>query len=535
MRVLLPTLVILISGLATASGQGGDTLHGVYFPKKTYVPAPLPEFADSRDQLPAPVLDGNPEWVDMYWRCWEIAFRGLKQPPPGSPLVANWLDEAFSANIFQWDTIFMMLFARYAHPVFPAIESLDNFYCRQLPSGFIGREIRESDGRLVHFDFDGGLFAETGWKNAVNPPLFGWAEVASWRLTGDASRFELVIPVLERYAEWLDRDGDPAAADWEANGRRSAGTAHGLYWNTPLGSGMDNTPRPAERGSGWVEMSAQMVMLFDHLALMCETVGDGEKAARYRARARDIAERINAWCWDEADGFYYDVRADGTRFRKKTSGGFWPLLAGVASEGQAARLVAHLENPDAFWRPIVFPTLAADEPEYRSDGGYWLGGVWAPTNVMIIKGLERYGYEDLAAQATERYLAGMHAVFADSGTVYENYAPDHLMPGRPAKADFVGWSGCGPIQLLLEQVMGLRPDAAGGALTWRLRRTDRHGVQRLVIGDAHVSLACAERSDSASAATLTVESSAPLRLRVIHPAGTRDITVPRGRTRVSVP
>ncbi len=91
-------------------------------------------------------MEDNHEWINMYWKCWEIAFDHLKKPPKGSPFVSNILDEAFNENIFQWDMIFMVMFARYGHHIFPAINSLDNFYCRQYPSGYICREISEKDG-----------------------------------------------------------------------------------------------------------------------------------------------------------------------------------------------------------------------------------------------------------------------------------------------------------------------------------------------------------------------------------------------------
>ncbi len=497
----------------------GHQQSGGNFAKQEYTPEPIPLFEQSIDQLPQPILDGDPGWIDMYWTCWEIAFRGFKQPPPGSPLVSNWLDEAFSENIFQWDTIFMLMFARYGHDVFPAIESLDNFYALQFESGFIGREFRESDGRLIHFDFDGGLFSDTGWKNTINPPLFSWAEVESYRITGDKSRFARVLPVLESYAEWLNRDGDPDALDWEANGRISENTEHKLYWNTPLGSGMDNTPRPAEKGAGWVEMSAQMVIMYNNLAIICDELGEPDKASRYREEAKVLGQRINRWCWHEEDGFYYDVQANGEQFRKKTIGGFWPLLAGIASQDQAERLVAHLVDESEFWRPVVFPTLSAEEAEYHAEGGYWQGAVWAPTNVMVIKGLERYGYDDLAARATERYLQAMYTVYAETGTVFENYAPESFVQGEPSKADFVGWTGCGPIQLLFENVMGLRPDGASNTLTWYLRRTDRHGVQRMKLGRNQVSVVCAERDSEDSPAIISVVCSLPIRLIVKHPSG----------------
>lgn len=507
---------------AQAPAAPAEPETGIHFSKKAYLPEPLPAFEAVRPELPEPVISSRPDWRDMYWKCWQLAFSHLRQPPPGSPLVSNWLDEAFSPNIFQWDTCFMMMFARYGHHQFPAIRSLDNFYRLQRPSGFICREYREADGKAVHFDFDGGLFSPSGWKNAVNPPVFSWAECETFKVTGDKSRFEMVLPVLEKYVEWLNRDGDPAAVDWESNGRRSGNSPHGLYWNTSLGSGMDNTPKPTDPGCGWVDMSCQMVMQYRDLALIYQELGRPEKAKSALAEAQSISDRINRWCWDETDGFYYDVRGDGTKFRKKTSCGFWPLVAGVASKQQAARLVAHLRNPGEFWRPFVFPTLAADEEEYKADGGYWLGGVWAPTNYAIIKGLERAGHEDFAAEASERYLDGMAAVFKQTGTVWENYAPESMAPGKPAKGDFVGWTGCGPIALLIENVLGFGPDGARNALRWHLRLREAHGIRRLRFGSVTADLLFDGKD------TVTVEASAPFALTI----NSRSFEVKQGHNRI---
>ena len=503
--------------------------YGIYFPKKEYVLQPLPKWNESKNQLPIPILEGNPGWIDMYWKSWEIAFRGFKQPQEGSPLVSNWLDEAFSENIFQWDTIFMMMFARYGHDVFPAIESLDNFYRLQYENGFIGREFRESDGKLIHFDFDGGLFSEKGWKNMINPPLFSWAEVESFKITGDKSRFKMILPVLEKYAEWLNRDGDPDAVDWSENGRISKTSEHKLYWNTALGSGMDNTPRPTNKGAGWVEMSAQMVIMYNNLAVICDEIDELTKADKYRLEAQLISDRINKWCWNKDDGFYYDVLANGEQFKKKTIGGFWPLLAGVASEQQAEQLVSHLKSEKEFWRKIVVPTLSADEIEYDSLGGYWLGAVWAPTNVMIIKGLEKYGYEKFASEISAKYLKGMFEVFKNTGTLHENYAPDYFLPGDPSKPDFVGWTGCGPIQLLFENIIGIRPNAARKTLLWKLDRIDRHGVENLKVGDNLISIVCEKRENKESPANIVVDCKKEFLLKVICEKKEHDFRLERGQ------
>ena len=502
-----------------------DTTRGIYFAKKTYVPEPLPTFAEARDKLPNPIIDGRPELVEMYWKCWELAYRHLRQPRPGSPFVSNYLDAAFNGNIFQWDTIFMMMFARYGHAEFPAIQSLDNLYARQHANGFIAREI-QPDGTDVYYE---------GPVDAVNPPLYSWAEVESFRLTGDKSRFAEVLPVLEKYVDWLNANGDPQGyndrPDWINYGRHAMNSVHQLYWNTPMGC-MDNSPR---HGTGWVDMSSEMVMQYNDLAIMCDELILPEKAAGFRQKAQDIGARINKWCWNEEDGFYYDVDNDGAQVKVKTIASFWPMIAGITSKQQSARLVAHLKDEKEFWRPFIFPTLAADDKRYKTDGSYWLGGVWAPINLMIIKGLEKCGYEDFATEATDKYLTAMAVVFKDTGTVWENYAPEApLRPGNPARPDFVGWSADGPVALLIENMLGFRADGVRHRLFWRLTRTDRHGIERLHLGDAVLSAICAARSSADAPAELTVTTDRPFTLEVLKNGRDQSFNIPVGTKRIEL-
>jgi len=177
-------------------------------------------------------------------------FSNLESPPKGSPLVSNWIDEGFWPQIFQWDTNFMTMFGRYANNIFPFINSQDNFYAAQHQNGMICRVINESDGS----DHEWGLghnFART-----INPPLFAWAEVETYKFTGDKARLSLVLPVLEKYAEWIDKN------------RTDSKTPHHLYWSNGQASGMDNTARDTGRPTdgdvhsahdpmGWVDMSSQ--------------------------------------------------------------------------------------------------------------------------------------------------------------------------------------------------------------------------------------------------------------------------------------
>jgi glycogen debranching enzyme len=469
---------------------------GIYFSKNIYVDKPTPTFEANKDNLPSPILEDKPEWIKLYWKAWELAFEHFKQPPMGSPFVSNYLDEAFAPQIFQWDTFFMIMFARYANHIFPAIESLDNFYCRQYENGYICREIVEATGEDFVFE---------GREHTVNPPLFSWAEIENFKITGDKSRFEAVLPVLEKYAEWLEKH------------RKKENTTHDLYWQTGLGSGMDNTPRS---GSGWVDMSAQMVMMYNDMAKMCNELGLKEKENLFCTKAKEISEHINKFMWNEGDGLYYDVDDEGNQIKWKTAACFWPMLAGIADLHQAVKLLANLKDPNSFWRKIPFPSLAADQKNYAPDGKYWLGSVWAPTNVMILKGLDKYSFgndnafnfNEFSSLATEEYLNGINEVYKRTGTIWENYSPDSYSRGVWSRPDFVGWSGCGPIQLLIENIIGLRPNSIDNSLTWYLTRIDKHGIANLRFGDVTISIVSERRESIYSPVSITTTTDKPFSL-----------------------
>lgn len=493
------------------------TDRGVYFYKKKYTPEPVPTYSANKHLLPVPVIDDNKEWLNMYNKTWQIAFSNIKAPVAGSPLVANWYDEALDGHIFQWDMIFMAMFGRYAHHIFPGVQSLDNFYARQKISGSIAR---------VYHEVTGEENAQDDSPNLINPPIFSWAEVQSYKVTGDKSRFENILPVLEKYFEFVDK------------ARCGTDTPHKLYWSNGQASGMDNTPRDTGRPNGhhsadhqgWVDMSCQMVIQCNNIATICDELGYVEKAEKYRAKAKEIGDKINQWLWSEKDGIYYDVNVQGKTTNWKTAASFWPMLAEITSAEQDARLIEHLKNPEEFWREMVFPTLAATHAEYRANGGYWRGAAWAPTNYAIIKGLEVIGDNKFAKEAAEKYVQGIYEVYLQTGTLWENYAPDRvdgkLNPGVHdysddyfCRKDFVGWTGLGPISLLIENILGFRVNGADKVIEYYLQREDRHGIQNLRMADIVTSIITEDRKNDLNKATVAVESDKPYKL-IIYFNGT---------------
>jgi glycogen debranching enzyme len=435
-----------------------------------------------------------------------MAVQNVRHGTPRNGFVDSYIDAAFSENVFQWDTCFIVMFARYAWHLLPVGSSLDNFYRKQDGDGWICREYRGPNGAP--------MFAK-GSADAINPPLFAWAEWALYQLSGDGVRLARVWPHLVQYDAWL---------------RLHQRGPEGLYWSSRLGCGMDNTPRFVAR---WVDMSAQQALNARCLAMIAQAIGQSAHTiAAYQEEHAFLARQINRYMWDEEAGVYWDLDGKLEPWPALTIAPFWTLIADVATADRAARLVTHLRNPHRFWRAHPFPTLSADHPAYHPDGGYWMGAVWAPTNYAVIKGLHQAGFHDLAREATARHLDQMAAVLRQTGTLWENYAPDAPQPGQPARGNFVGWSGAGPIALLIEEIIGLEVDAARQHVRWRLEEDPPLGLRNLRLGDNTISLVA--ESEAGAGILVRVEAARPFHLEISTPFAEFEEHVPAGTSRYTL-
>jgi glycogen debranching enzyme len=529
--------------LAVTSIHGSlSAQQGLYFGRKQYEPRPLPTFEATRDKLPLPVFDEDPNYVRCYWKAWELAFRNFHEPAKGSGYVSQFIDAAFNQNIFLWDTCFMTMFCNYAHPYVPGIGSLDNFYVKQHADGEICREINRATGAdfepWVNKDKEPmfsrwGYTLDTGQKkvsvvyedrraptpnpvltlDALNHPIFAWAELESFRLTGDKDRLASIWEPLIRYYAAL---------------QKYLRQGNGLYMTD--WASMDNATRNKylEPGGCGIDISCEMVLFARNLGRIADILSKQAEALKYRRDAEELSTLINRHMWDEQRKFYFDLTLKGERAPVKSIAGFWALLAHVASGPQAEALAAELENPETFKTAHRVPTLAANESGFDPKGGYWVGAVWAPTDKMVMAGLENYGYTDLAREIALNHLRNAVAVFKETGTIWENYAPQQIAHGEPAKGDFVGWSGIGSIAFLIEYAIGVRADALANKITWDIRSPARVGVERFWFGGKTVSLICG-KADAAGVRTVTMKSDGEFDLVVTSQGKTQTIQILAGK------
>ena len=494
----------------------------------------LPSFGRARETLPDPFWIDHAAVIDCYWRAWELAFSNLKQPTLENDFVANYCDTAFNGNLFMWDSSFITCFGVYGRRAFNFQNTLDNFYRKQHLDGFICREISETDGQDCFSRFD---------PSSTGPNVLAWTEWNYFKKSGDQKRLKMVFPPLVAYHHWLRK-----YQTWQ----------DGSYWSTGWGQGMDNLPRV--RGDEhinwdnghrtWVDATFQAILSAKILLQIATFLGSQAEVQDLGEELERLNDYSNQHLWSEEAKFYFDRLAGGDLSSVKHIGAYWALLAGCVPRDRLPGFVAHLENPSEFKRAHRIPALSADDPNYSGTGDYWCGGIWAPTNYMVLKGLDANGQDELAHEIAKNHVDNVVKVFEsedtrwegaeqfrqyfhlvdlqfdDKHTLWENYAPDVIRPGSHSKPGYVGWTGVPPIAVLLEDVFGLSQNAISNRLTWHVRLTDEHGVRRYPFGSkGMVHLTCNSRTSQLDRPSIEIHSDVPLTLDVIWEGGTYTVNV----------
>ena len=457
---------------------------------------PVPIFDQVRAKLPAPYWEGHDEAIDCWWKVWELAFQNLNPATPENGFIRNYIDTAFNGNLFLWDSVFILLFVRYGLHAFDFQATLDNFYARQHTDGFICRELRPEPGGDMFHPHDP---ASTG------PNVLAWGEWHYYRNTGDRDRIARVFPGLLAYHRWL---------------RKYRTWPDGSYWANGLARGMDNQPwgdepHVAQTDHGHlsrVDVTAQAILSAQCLLAMARLLGREAELTPEIEEIEQLKALVNTHAWDPATQFYYDWHAVRGRISVKSIGVYWLLLADAVPADRLGPFVEQLNDPATFNRPHRVPCMAKDGPDYQARGGYWRGGVWPPTNYMLLQGLTRHGYADLAYDIARNHHDSVVQVFRDTGTVWEFYAPELDAPGerhdgKHARPDMVGWGGLAPVAGLLEYRFGLQPDVPQNRLIWDVREMAAFGVERYPFGaDGLLDLTCAARSTPQEKPAVTIRS-----------------------------
>lgn len=513
---------------ANAQSCGNDSIYRLPY-KDTYVKEALvaenvfrtakpqyttlpKDFAKAKEILPAPFWEGHNAEIDMYWSAWKIGVKNICNPQPGSGFVSPYIDTAYNGNIFMWDSSFILMFSRYGARVFDFQGTLNNFYAKQHPDGFICREIH-ADGSDCFERYD---------PVSTGPNLIPWCELMYYQQFGDMSRLHKIFPPLVAYYKWL---------------RLNHTWRNGTYWSSGWGTGMDNMPRVKKEYNPifshghmiWLDTNLQQYMTAYQLLKIGFFIERWQEIEDFEDEAKMLKKYILNNLWDEKTGFLYDQYADGSLCQTKGISAFWALQTDILSDAQLKRLIAHLSDPKEFKRPGMVPSVSADNPKYNEKGRYWQGGVWPGTNYMIMDGLWNKGYKKEARDIALNHYHQVFEVFKKTGTFFEYYAPESMDPGFMARKEFIGWTGLAPIAELIEFIIGIRADYPENTITWDLNLTEANGIDRYPFGpNGEISMRAAKRANASAEPHITINSNVAFTLKVFYGNKGKTINVEPG-------
>ena len=149
----------------------------------------------------------------------------------------------------------------------------------------------------------------------------------------------------------------------------------------------------------------------EHIATL---LGKTAEAGQWAQRAQARREAINKYLWDPQRGMFFDYDfRNGARSTYHYITTFYPLWAGLATPEQARAVERNLG---------IFEHAGGLAMSDQPTGVQWdYPYGWAPTQLLAIEGLRRYGFNDDANRLSYKFLSMVDDNFRRDGTIREKY------------------------------------------------------------------------------------------------------------------
>ena len=165
-----------------------------------------------------------------------------------------------------------------------------------------------------------------------------------------------------------------------------------------------------------------------------------EKSAVWDRRAKRRKAVMEKYMWSEKSGMFFDydtVKKQRTHYESATT--FWSMWAGVATPRQAAALVfTALPKFDEFGGLVSGTEKSRGKINLERPNRQWdypFG--WAPQQLLVWAGLERYGYREDAQRLAYKWLYMVTKAFVDfNGVVVEKYNVTRELDPHKVEAEY---------------------------------------------------------------------------------------------------
>lgn len=213
-------------------------------------------------------------------------------------------------------------------------------------------------------------------------------------------------------------------------------------------SGWDMTPRFGRKALDYlpVDLNALLYKYEMDFATAARIFGDAREIAKWEVAAKARAKVMNKLMWDKNRGFYYDYNyAKKKRGNVSSLVGFYPMWAGMVDKERARELVRALrkfENRGGLATTDALPLAQYVPGSLPTQWAHPNG--WAPLHFIVIKALQRYGYDKDAERIARKWLKtnldwfNSHAVFLEKYNVVNPEKPP-VRGVYPSQTGF-GWT-----------------------------------------------------------------------------------------------
>ncbi len=362
------------------------------------------------------------EYQPQYYYAWWIMRAGLISTRFYTTREAMTPSMIHYVGVWQWDAFFHALAYRHVEKQL-AHDQIRIVLDHQREDGMIPDAIHD-EGTVTRLDHP--IVADV-----TKPPLIAWASYKLYEHDGDREFLDEIYEPIVRWNNWWFENNDV-----DGNGL--------CEYHHPYSSGLDDSPlwdegMPVEAP----DLNTYLYLQQESLAKIASAIGKDEDVEMWRGRAEAMVRRLVERAWDEESGFFW-ARSNGSRVNVRTPFSLFPLITGQMPPEVAERLVAHLTDERQFWTRYPVPTVAMDDPKY-TPGKMWRGPTWVNVNYLLIEGLQRSGYQDLARELRRRTLD----LISSRDDIYEYYDP---VTGEnpPAAASMFGWSSAVFIDLAIQ-------------------------------------------------------------------------------------
>jgi len=172
------------------------------------------------------------------------------------------------------------------------------------------------------------------------------------------------------------------------------------------------------------------------LARLFKIVEDKKDSIRFERRANKVEKTLLSKCYDKKNKAFYDVYSKkDKKLNVLTISSLTPIILDNIPKRMLNSLIEkHLLNPEEFWLHYPIPSVAKNEHYFdvRNTWPLWRGPTWINTNWLIVKGLQKHGYHEIASEIIQK----TKEMILKSG-FWEFYNP---FTGKGMRTKNYGWS-----------------------------------------------------------------------------------------------